>query len=179
MFVVIGGCSCLLLPLWHVPWTLAMFTNTATTIIGSPCLIMAHLPIFPNTLQEGKKGGSWPRPWLMFVVIGGCSCLLLPLWHVPWSLAMFTNTATTMIGSPCLIMAHFSILDNTLQEGKKGGSWPRPWLMFVVIGGCSCLLLPLWHVPWTLAMFTNTATTMIGSPCPCLIMAHLPIFPNT
>src|SRR5210317_1383960 len=125
MFVVIGGCSCLLLPLWCVPWPLAMFSNTATTMVGSPCLTMAHLPIFDNTLQEGKKGGSWPRLWLMFVVIGGCGCLLLPLWCFVWPLAMFCNTATTMVGSPCLTMAHSPIFDNTLQEGKKGGSWPR------------------------------------------------------
>ena len=58
MFVVIGGCSCLLLSLWCVPWTLAMFWTTATTMVGSPCLTMAHLPIFDNTLQEGKKGAA-------------------------------------------------------------------------------------------------------------------------
>src|SRR5210317_892335 len=60
MFVVFGGCGCLLLPLWCFVRTLAMFCNTATTMmLGSPCLTMAHLPIFDNTLQEGKKGGQF------------------------------------------------------------------------------------------------------------------------
>src|SRR6056300_185010 len=160
-------------------------------MVGSPCLTMAHLPIFDNTLQEGQKGGQLAWVWLMFVVIGGCGCLLLPLWCFVWTLAMFGNTATTMVGSPCLTMAHWpiqylttlsrkekrgavglgmadvccdwwlwlpsaafvvffmypsnvwqhchnngwlslshngplanTVFDNTLQEGKKGGSWP-------------------------------------------------------
>src|SRR5210317_2253932 len=101
MFVVIGSCSCLLLPLWCVPWTLAMFSNTATTMVGSPCLTMAHLPT-KGTAGLGRADV--------------CCDLLLPLWCVPWTLAMFTNTATTMIGSPCLTMAHLPIFANTLQE---------------------------------------------------------------
>src|SRR6056300_764944 len=90
-------------------------------MVGSPCLTMAHLPIFDNTLQEGQKGGQLDWVWLMFVVIGGCSCLLLPLWCVPWTLAMFSNTATTMVGSPCPTMAHLPTFDNSLLELKKGG----------------------------------------------------------
>ena len=98
-----------------------------------------------------KKGGN-PDPNPTCVVIGNGKWQLLPSWLVVWTLAMFSNTATTMVGTPCLTTANLPIPSTLSRDGKKGGS-PNPNPTHVVIGNDEWQLLPSWFVPWTLAMF--------------------------
>src|SRR5210317_2187393 len=147
-------------------------------MVASPCLTTSPFATFGNT-QEPKRGQATQEVWPWCTVIGGCSCLLLPSLCFQWTLAMFANTATTMVGSPCLTTSPFAMFGNT-QEPKRGAGKTQEqevWPWCTVIGGCSCLLLPSLCFQWTLAMFANTATTMVGSPC--LTTSPFAMFGNT
>src|SRR5210317_1393936 len=161
---VIGSCRCLLLPSLCFQWTLPMFSNTATTMVGSPCPTTTPFATFGNT-QEPKRGQMTQEVWPWCTVIGSCRCLLLPSLCFQWTVPMFSNTATTMVGSPCPTTTPFATFGNT-QEPKRGQMTQEVWPWCTVIGSCRCLLLPSLCFQWTLAVFSNTATTMVGSPCP-------------
>ena len=56
---MIGNVSWQLVPSWLVPWTLAMVSNTAISMVGTPSLTTVDLPI-PSTLyrRDGKGGAT-------------------------------------------------------------------------------------------------------------------------
>src|SRR6056300_636238 len=108
----------------YLPFAAFVVSSMDPSIVLEHChnngwLSLSHNGPFANICQHSptmKKGRQLAYVWLMFIVIGGCSCLLLPLWFLPWTPAMFWNTATIMVGSPCLTMAHLSIFANTLHQ---------------------------------------------------------------
>src|SRR6056300_162809 len=134
-----------------------MFSNTATTMVGSPCLTTSPFATFGNT-RESKRGQATQEVWPWCTVIGGCGCLLLPLSCLPCPLRLFSDLATTMVGSPCLTTSPFATFGNT-RESKRGQATQEVWPWCTVIGGCGCLLLPLLCFQWTLAKLCDTATT--------------------
>src|SRR5210317_1393938 len=100
----------------------------------------AHLPLLA-TLRSQKRGQATQEVWPWCTAIGSCICLLLPSLSIQWTPPMFSNTATTMVGSPCLTTSPFATLGNT-QESKRGQMTQEVWPCCTVIGSCRCLLLP-------------------------------------
>src|SRR6056300_1048739 len=92
----------------------------------------AHLP-FLATLRSQKRGQVSQEVWPWCVVPGVLKCHLVCLCCVPWTQSVFSNTATTMIASPCPTTSPFAIFGNT-QESKKGAGEPGGMAMVCCAG---------------------------------------------
>src|SRR5210317_17520 len=122
-------------------------------MVGSPYVPQQKIcQKLVKTLQEGKRGAvGLDMADVCFV----------------WRLYMPSGASLVCSMDPSNVLKHchnngwlylfhnrkFAKSLSRLSRKEKGGQLAWIWLMFVVIGGCTCLLVPPWFVPWTLAMY--------------------------
>ena len=92
-----------------MPYTLALFWNTSAAMVGSPYLVISHLPSQGSPHQgcfDRENGHTSQVLLVRFGIQGERISHQKHSKPFPYTLALFWNTSAALVGSPCPVTPH-------------------------------------------------------------------------